>query len=54
MFACLYECIPCTQGALVDQKGAADPSELDLLMGMSHYVGAENHTWLLWKNSPFS
>lgn len=54
MFACLYECIPCIHGALVDQKGAAEPLELDLLMGMSHYVSAENQTWLFWKNSSFS
>lgn len=36
MLACLCESTPCIHGALVDQKGAADLLELDLLMGMSY------------------
>ena len=46
----LLACVPihhCVPGALGGQKKASDPLELEGQIIVSHYVGAENRTWLL-------
>lgn len=45
-FACWYVCVPCTCGARGGQKGAWDPMELKLEVGMSHHMGVGNQTWV--------
>ena len=45
--ACMFICVPDGMlGAFGGQK-----KELELQMVVSHHVGAENRTWILWKSS---
>lgn len=49
---CLHVCLytTCIPGALRDQKRESYSLELELQMVLSHYGGAGNETWSLWKN----
>ena len=49
MHACLGTIF--TPGALRHQKRLGHPLELELQMIVNSLVGAENLTWVFWKNS---